>query len=67
MLALDIIRKKHIYYRNCFVLPASQPANFSPTGLFLLVLFVIINKSLFSFCNWVLALFPSTQPNIRMT
>ncbi len=43
----------------CSALPACLPVCFSPTGLFLIVLFIIILlKSLFTSCNWVLALFP---------
>ncbi len=42
---------------------AYLPVCFSPTGLFLFVLFIIINKKPVSSCNWVLALFPSTQPD----
>ncbi len=50
----------------CLVQPcpalSSLPVCFSPTGLFLFVLFFIINKKPISFCNWVLALFHSPQP-----
>ncbi len=49
-------------FQLCPALPASQSL-FPLRGCFLFVLFIIINKKPVSSCNWVLALFPSTQPD----